>query len=181
MALVDTDALIVEQAVAFSLPDPTTVTGRKHNLSNTANASIVVSSTGVTPFATGGVNTATITLTAGQSVVYQSDGVRWTARSGTGTRKFYAATAVTDAAGNAVFNMTAAGFAVAPVVDSEIQFPASQNPIDHRITALTATSCTINCKQSPTLIVLSLSVLGVAANIAGVTVHAIFTEAGATP
>lgn len=181
MTIYTTEAEFIRSAVAFALPDPTLVASREHTLINQANGPIVVSSIGATPFSTGGVNTATITLTAGQSIRYQSDGVRWTARSGSGTRPFFAGTAVTDAAGNAVFTFPAGLFPAAPVIDTEIQFPASANPIDHRITALTATSCTINCKQSPTLIILSLSVLGIAANIPGVTVHLIATPPGATP
>lgn len=180
MSTRDSDALVIEADVAFSLPDPTTVTGRKHLLSNTATASIVVSSTGATPFSTGGTLTATITLPAGQSIIYQSDGVRWVAKS-SGGRPFFAGTAVTDASGNAVFNFPAGLFAAAPVVDLAIQFAAGSNPIDFRITALSATAATVNVRQSPTLIVLSLSVLGVAAPLAGVTVHCIATPAGSTP
>lgn len=180
MSLRDSDALVIEADVAFSLPDPTTVTGRKHVLSNTATGNIVVSSTGATPFSTGGVLTATITLTPGQSIIYQSDGAHWIARS-SGGRALFAGTAVTDAAGNAVFNFPAGLFAAAPVVSTAVQFPASQNPLDYRVTALTATSCTVNVKQSPTLVILSLSVLGIAANIAGVTVHLLATPAGSTP
>lgn len=95
-----------------------------------------------------------------------------------GGLKSFRASAVTNAGGNAVFDLTAAGFTAPPIVTGELEFPPSANPIDFRITALTATSCTVNCKQSPTLIVLSLSVLGVAANIAGVKVHLHAVPAG---
>lgn len=180
MTTYDTTAELIRSSVAFALPDPTTVSGREHLLVNAAAGSIIVSSTGATPFATGGVNTATITIGAGQAIRYQSDGVRWTARS-SGSRPFSAATAVTDASGNATFAFPAGLFAVSPVVDVAIQFPAGSNPIDYRIVTLTATSCVVNVRQSPTLVVLSLSVLGVAVNIAGVTVHIIATPAGSTP
>lgn len=180
MALVDSDALILEQAVAFSLPDPTLVPGRTHDLKNTAAGSIVISSVGATPFSTGGINTATITLGAGQAIRYQSDGVRWVAKS-SGGRSFYAGSAVTDAAGNATFAIPAGIFTAAPNVGLAIQSPASNQPIDFRIVTLTATSLVVNVRQSPVLVVLSLSVLGVAAPLAGVTVHAIATPAGASP
>jgi len=92
--------------------------------------------------------------------------------------KSHRLTAVTDAAGNATFNLTAAAFAGVPVVAAVIAAAGSNQPIDYRVTALTTTSCTINVRQSPVLIVLSLSVLGVAAPLAGVTVHLIAHDAG---
>lgn len=181
MPLHDTDAYIVETATAAeSLPDPTTVGGRTHLLVNTGAATAVWSSTGATPFQQGGVNIATVSLTRGQALQVQSDGTRWIAKS-SGMRPFYAGTAVTNASGDAVFNFPAGLFVAAPVVDLAIQFAAGSNPIDFRITAVSATSATVNVRQSPTLVVLSLSVLGVAAPLAGVTVHAIATPAGATP
>lgn len=92
--------------------------------------------------------------------------------------KSFRGSAVSDAAGNATFNLTAAGFAAAPTVTAAIQAAASNQPIDFRIVTLTATSCVINVRQSPVLVVLSLSVLGVAAPLAGVTVHLHAIEAG---
>lgn len=92
--------------------------------------------------------------------------------------KSFRATGVTNAAGQVVFNMAAAAFAAAPVVTFAQQFASSPNPIDLRITALTATSCTVEARQSPALIVLSLSVLGISAPLAGVTVHLHAFEAG---
>lgn len=181
MSLHDTEGYIVEAATAAeSLPDPTTVNGRTHLLVNTGTVTAVISSTGATPFQQGGVNVATISLTRGQALQVQSDGTRWVAKS-SGMRPFFAATAVSDASGNAVFNFPAGLFAAAPVLDLAIQAAAGSNPIDFRITALSATSATVNVRQSPTLVVLSLSVLGVAAPLAGVTVHAIATPAGSTP
>lgn len=103
-----------------------------------------------------------------------------TGATGAGLKSFRG-TAVTNAGGNATFDLTAAGFTSLPVVTGELEFPPGSNPIDFRITNLTTTSCTVNCRQSPTLVVLSLSVLGLAANIAGVTVHLHAMPAGATP
>lgn len=103
-----------------------------------------------------------------------------TGPAGAGLKSFRG-TAVTNGGGNATFDLTAAGFTSLPVVTAELEFPPGSNPIDFRITALSTTSCTVNCRQSPTLVVLSLSVLGLAANLAGVTVHIHAMPAGATP
>lgn len=181
MSLHDTDAFIVStQTGAESLPDPTLVNGRTHLLKNTGLATAVWSSVGATPFSQGGADVATVSVPRGQALMVQSDGVRWVAKSSTG-RPIYAATGVSDGAGNATFNFPAGLFAAAPVVDVAVQFPASNNPIDYRLTAVSAAACTVNVRQSPTLVVLSLSVLGVSAPLAGVTVHAIATPAGSTP
>lgn len=181
MPLHDSDAYILEATTAAeSLPDPTLQNGRTHLLVNTGTVTAVWSSVGATPFQQGGVNVATVSVTRGQALQVQSDGIRWVAKS-SGMRPIFAGTAVTDAAGNAVINFPAGLFSAAPILGVAIQFPAGQNPIDYRITALSATSATVNVKQSPTLIILSLSVLGVAANIAGVTVHFTATPAGSTP
>lgn len=181
MSLHDTDGYIVEAATAAeSLPDPTTVNGRTHLLVNTGVASVTWSSVGATPFQQGGVNVANVAITRGQALQVQSDGVHWVAKS-SGMRPFFAGTAVSDAAGNATFAFPAGTFAAAPVVDVAIQSAASNQPIDFRIVTLTATSCVVNVRQSPVLIVLSLSVLGVSAPLAGVTVHVIATPAGTTP
>lgn len=96
-------------------------------------------------------------------------------------RTIFAGSAVTDASGNATFNFPAGAFSAPPDVAAAIQFPAGSNPIDYRIVTLTALQCVINCRQSPTLVVLSLSVLGVAVAIAGVTVHALAAAPGTTP
>lgn len=92
--------------------------------------------------------------------------------------KSFRATGVTDASGNAVFNLTPAAFVDAPVCEASIQAAAGNQPIDYRITARTPTSCTVHVRQSPVLVVLSLSVLGVSAPLAGATVHLVAHEAG---
>lgn len=182
MTLHDTDALTIEAtAAAESLPDPTTVNGRTHELVNTGTVTTTWSSVGAAPFFEGGAAVATVQVPRGESKQFQSDGTRWVAKAKAGARAFYAGTAVSDAAGNAVFNFPAATFPAAPVVAAAIQFAAGSNPIDYRITALSATSCTINVRQSPTLVVLSLSVLGLAQPLAGVTVHLVATAPGVTP
>lgn len=182
MALHSADTHIIKAATATeSLPDPVTVGGRTLDLVNQAAVAAVWSSIGALPFQVDGVGLATLTVARGATLRVQSDGARWVLVRPTGSRAAYANTAVTDASGNATFTFAAGLFPAAPVVTGTAQFPASQNPLDLRITTLTATSCVINVKQSPTLVVLSLSVLGIAANIAGVTVHLLASPAGATP
>lgn len=182
MPLHDTEAQEIETATAAeSLPDPTTVANRTHELTNTGSVTAVWSSVGATPFVEGGVNVATISVPRGESKQFQSDGVRWVAKQKGSGRAFFAGTAVSSAGGDAVFNFPAGTFAVAPVVDAAIQFPDSPNPIDFRVIALTNLSCTIRVRQSPALIILSLSVLGISVPLAGVTVHLIATSAGTTP
>lgn len=182
MSLHDTDALTVEAATAAeSLPDPTTVNGRTHELVNTGTVSTTWSSVGATPFFEGGVAVASVTVARGESKQFQSDGTRWVAKAKGGVRAFFAGSAVSDAAGNATFAFPAGTFAAAPNVALALQSPASNQPIDFRIVTLTATSCVVNVRQSPVLVVLSLSVLGVAAPLAGVTVHALATSPGTTP
>lgn len=183
MSLHDTDSYIAEAATATeSLPDPTTVNGRTHLLVNTGIVTGVWSSIGVTPFQQGGVNVATISLARGQALQIQSDGTRWVAKS-SGMRPMFAGTAVTDAAGNAVFAFPVGIFAAAPVVTATPQAAASNSPIDVRVTAITATSCTINVRQAAVINValIGLSVLVGTTVAPGVTVHLIGTPAGATP
>lgn len=97
-----------------------------------------------------------------------------------GLRPAFAGTAVSDGSGNAVFAFPPGLFPAAPDVALAIQAAGSNQPIDFRITALTATSCTVNVRQSPVLVVLSLSVLGVSAPLAGVTVQCVATPPAVT-
>lgn len=182
MTLHDTDSLILETANATeSLPDPAAVLRRSHDLTNTGPTAVVWASVGATPFQVDTVPAATLTVPAGGSVRVQSDGAHWVViRPSVGPRPVFAATAISDASGNAVFAFPAGLFPAAPAVALAIQLAAGSNPVDYRITALSATSCTVNVRQSPTLVVLSLSVLGLAAPLAGVTVHAVATPTGAT-
>lgn len=182
MVLRDTDSLVLETATATeSLPDPATVSVRTHDLTNTGSVTAVWGSTGATPFQVDGVNVATLSVPRGGTARVQSDGTHWVLIRPVGSRPGYAATATSDASGNATFSFAAGLFPAAPVVTAAIQFAAGSNPIDYRIVSISSTSCTINVRQSPTLVVLSLSVLGVAAPLAGVTVHLHATPSGTTP
>lgn len=183
MPLHDTPSYVLEgYTAAESLPDPTAVNGRTHLLVNSATATVTWSSVGATPFQQGGVNVATVTLARGQALQVQSDGTRWVAKS-SGMRAFSAATAVTDASGNAVFAFPAGLFAVAPIVTATPQAASSNSPIDVRVTALSATSCTINVRQAAVVNValIGLSVLIGTTVAPGITVHLIATPAGSTP
>ncbi|MGW1989578.1 hypothetical protein [Embleya sp. NPDC001921] len=183
MSLHDTDGYIAEAATATeSLPDPTTVNGRTHLLVNTGTATAVWSSVGATPFQQGGVNVATVSVARGQALQVQSDGTRWVAKS-SGTRPIFAGTGVTNASGDVVFAFPAGLFAAAPVVDVAYQGAGSPSPVDFRITALSATSCTVNVRQSLATVValIGLTILAASTPLNGATVHVIATPAGATP
>ncbi|MFF4391441.1 hypothetical protein ACFY0G_32330 [Streptomyces sp. NPDC001552] len=183
MSLHDTEGYTIEAATATeSLPDPTTVGGRTHLLVNTGTVTAVWSAPGATPFQQGGVNVATISLTRGQAIQVQSDGTRWVAKS-SGMRALSAGTAVTDASGNATFAFPAGLFAAAPIVTATPQAASSNSPIDVRVTAISATSCTINVRQAAVINValIGLSVLVGTTVAPGITVHLIATPAGATP
>lgn len=182
MTLHNTDALVIEAgAAAESLPDPATVSGRTHNLVNNSNVTQTWSTAGA-GFVVGGANVATLTLTVGQSARIYSNGTRWVSVGGP-ARKIFSGTAVTDGAGNAVFNLTAAGFLAAPVAVGQTQAAASTSPLDYRITAISATSCTINVRSSPATVIalLGLTLLGASVPAAGVTVHLHAMDPGSTP
>ncbi|MXM67066.1 hypothetical protein GR925_27455 [Streptomyces sp. HUCO-GS316] len=176
MPLHDTDALIIETATAAeSLPDPTTVAGRTHELANTATVSAVWSAPGATPFLVDGVPAATLTVLAGRARRVQSDGTRWVVAP-TAARRVFAATAVSDASGNATFTFTPA-FAAAPVVSVGLA-TTNTNATEARVTALSASSCTVNVRQSPGVVILGISVLQVPQPLSGATVHLLAIEAG---
>lgn len=183
MPLHDSDAYVLESATAAeSIPDPTTVNGRTHLLVNTGTVTAVWSSVGATPFQQGGANVTTISLTRGQALQVQSDGTRWVAKS-SGMRALFAGTGVSNAAGDVVFAFPAGLFAAAPVIDVAFQGAASASPVDYRITALSATSVTINVRQSLATVValIGLTILAASAPLAGATIHVIATPAGSTP
>lgn len=183
MPLHDVPGYVVEAySAAESLPDPTTVNGRTHLLVNSHTASAVWSSVGPTPFQSGGVNAATLTIVRGNAVQIQSDGTRWVTKSSNG-RAFFAATGVSNAAGDVVFAFPVGLFAAAPVVDLAFQGAASASPVDFRITALSATSCTVNVRQSLATVValVGLTLLAASAPLNGATIHLIATPAGSTP
>lgn len=94
--------------------------------------------------------------------------------------KTFRATGTTDASGNVTFSMSAASFAAAPVVAASLQASVT-GATDVRVTALTATSCTVNVRQAAGISValLGLTLLGVPAALPGVTVHILAAPAGA--
>lgn len=98
-------------------------------------------------------------------------------------RRMFAGSGVTDASGDVTFNFPAGLFAAAPVVTLTFQGAASQSPVDYRITALSAASCTVNVRQSlaTTVALIGLTILAASAPLNGATVHIIATPAGATP
>lgn len=180
MTLHDNDCHTIKATGASeTLPDPTTVSGRTVDLVNAGASAAVWGSTGATPFQVDGVNVATLTVARGGTARVQSDGTRWVLIRPLGNRPSWAGTAVTNASGDAVFTFPAGLFASAPVVAATFATADSQNPIDFRVTAVSATSCTVRLRQSPIVVVLSLSVVGASAPVAGVTVNLIATPAGA--
>lgn len=167
---------------AEALPDPALWNGRTHLLVNSHTATVVWSSTGPTPFSQGGVNVATVSITRGQALQVQSDGVRWVAKS-SGMRPIYAATGVSDGSGNVVFAFPVGMFTAAPVVDLAFQGAASASPVDFRITAISAASVTVNVRQSLATVValVGLTLLAASAPLAGAIIHCTATPAGSTP
>jgi len=182
MATYDTDSLALEVGASPNvLPNPTTVAGRTHDLTNTSLSAAVWTSSGpASPFTVDGVAAASLSVPTGSSRRVQSDGATWVLIRPAGSRPSFAGTAVTDGSGNAVFTFPAGLFPAAPVVVAGMQAAASNNPIDYRVTAVTATSCTVNVRQSPIVVVLSVSVVGASAPLAGATVHLLATPSGAT-
>jgi hypothetical protein len=179
MTLYDTEALTVESdQAANSLPDPTTVSGRTHLLTNTGAVTSVWSSVGATPFSVGGVNVATISVTRGMVFLLQSDGTHWVAKS-SGGRQFFAGSGVTDGSGNVTFTFPTA-FPVAPNPSQAVQ-TAIADVTECRVTALSTTAVTFHVQRSPAVTILGISVLSAAVPAVGVTVHTICTTPGQTP
>lgn len=83
-----------------------------------------------------------------------------------------AAAEVTDALGNATFTFPAGMFAAAPVVSVSVQ-TANVNVTEARVTALNATTCTVNVRSSAgiNIALLGLTLLGLPTPLAGATVH----------
>jgi hypothetical protein len=178
MTLHNSDALILETVgdPTPSLPDPTTVGGRTHELVNAGVSAAVWGSTGAAPFQVDGAAVATLTVARGASARVQSDGVRWVLIRASGTRRLFAGKATSDGSGNVTFTFTPP-FPTVPVVSPAIE-TTNTNVTEARITALTASSCTVNVRQSPGVVVLGISVLQVPQPLSGATVHLTATEAG---
>lgn len=178
MTLHDTEALVIETGstdLTPTLPDPTTVSGRTHILNNTATAATVWGSTGATPFTVDGTNVASLSITGGRLRQVQSDGAHWIAAPTAG-RRTYAGSAVSDGSGNATFTFTPA-FSVMPDVVQGVQ-TTNTNVTEARITALSTSSCTVNVRQSPSVVILGISVLQTPGPLTGATVHLIAVEPG---
>lgn len=178
MTLRDTIAHILtgDGDLTPSLPDPATVPGRVHELTNTNASAVVWSASGTLPFLVGGVASASLTVPRGASLRVQSDGSKWVLIQPSGVRRMVAAKGVTDGSGNVTFNFTPA-FASVPVVVNAVE-TATTDGTECRITAISASSVTFNARRSPAVTVLGISVLSAPQPAVGFTVHALAIEAG---
>lgn len=92
-------------------------------------------------------------------------------------RRVYAGTAVTDANGDAVFSF-APSFGAVPVAVAQVGPSADTALTEARITALTASSCTVNVRRAPAVTLLGIQILAVPQPAVGATVQLIATAAG---
>lgn len=177
MALHDTDGLIVETGpdLTPSLPDPATVSGRTHDLTNTASSAAVWGSTGATPFLVDAAPVATLTVPRGGRARVQSDGTRWVLIRDTGSRRVFSGKGTTDANGDVSFAFTPP-FATVPVVVNAVE-TSTTDGTETRITAISASSVTFNARRSPAVTVLGISVLSAPQPAVGFVVHAVAVEA----
>jgi hypothetical protein len=173
------DALILETGpgnLTPVLPDPVTVPGRCHDLTNTAPTAAVWGSVGSLPFLMDGVALASLTVPAGTSVRVHSDGVRWVLLRPAGIRRIVAAKGATAADGTVTIPFVPP-FATVPVVTNAVE-TVSTDATECRITALTNASVTFMARRSPAVTVLGISVLSASVPLVGATVHATALEAG---
>lgn len=179
MALHETESLVIETATASeTLPDPTTVSGRTHDLTNTGASTAVWGSTGALPYQVDGVGVATLSVPRGARARVQSDGTRWVLIRDSGARRVFSAKGTTDANGDVVFTFTPA-FATVPVVVNAVE-TATTDGTETRITAISAGSVTFNARRSPAVTVLGISVLSAPQPAVGFVVHAVAVEAAQT-
>lgn len=177
MVLYDTTAYqIITTDTACSLPNPALVANRTHILANVGSATATWSSVGATPFTQFGVNIANLMVPRAGIVLLYSDGVHWIVTRNATDRRIFSASGVTDASGNVTFTFTPP-FASIPVVAQSIT-TANTNATEARVTALSTSSCTVNARQSPGVVILGLSVLQVPQPLAGATVGIIAVDAG---
>ncbi|WP_327385070.1 hypothetical protein [Streptomyces sp. NBC_01207] len=172
MSLHDTDALQIETATATeNLPDPATVGGRTHDLTNTGTVAVAWSSVGALPFTdASGVNVATITVLPGDTVRVQSQASKWRVIVPSGSvRRIFSGSGVSDASGNVTFSFTPP-FPVTPNATHAVQ-TAITDVTECRLTALSASSATFNVRRAPAVVILGISVLQVPVPAVGVTVH----------
>lgn len=186
MALHDSDNWLIEASTAAeSLPDPALVTGRTHFLHNNFAGAQTWTAPGATPFNVNGVAAANLVIPQGESrqVYAHPVGPDWHVvipTDGPAATKSFRATGVTDASGNVTFNLIPAGFTASPVIVASYgPLAASGNPVDVRMTAISATSVSFNVRQAIGVTLLAINVLAVTTNLVGVTVHMIATPAGA--
>lgn len=86
------------------------------------------------------------------------------------TTRTWRGTAVTDAAGNATFNLT--GFTVPPKVTTALADPTPTGTVtDTTVVTLTASQVVVNVRRSNGVTVLGINVLGAPIPVQGVTVH----------
>ena len=177
MTLYDTTAYqIVSADTANSLPDPVTVAGRTHILGNVGSAPSVWSSIGATPFTQFGVNIATITVPRAGVLLLYSDGAHWIITRNATDRRIFSGSGVTNASGDVSFTFSPP-FMVAPVLATSLT-TANTNATEARVTSLTTTGCTINVRQSPSVVILGISVLQTPQPLAGATVGVVAVDAG---
>lgn len=177
MALHNTASLVIAtDDAAPTLPDPATVGGRTHDLTNVSASAAVWGAAGATPFQVDGAAVATISVPRGTSVRVQSDGTRWVLLRPYGNRRFVSAKGATDASGNVTFTFNPP-FATVPVVTNAVE-TATTDGTECRITAVSASAVTFNARRSPAVTVLGLSVLSAPQPAVGFVVHAVAVEAG---
>lgn len=177
MTLHDTTSYaILTNDTAPSLPDPATVSGRYHMLISGDGASVTWTAGAGTPFVVQGVNAASLTIPRGDTRFLYSNGVQWVVVTSQTGRRVFAGTGVSNASGDVTFTFTPP-FAAPPVVTQAVQ-TTNTNATEARVTALTASSCTVNVRQSPGVVVLGISVLQVPQPLVGATVHLTATAAG---
>lgn len=95
-----------------------------------------------------------------------------------GKAAIYGATLVTDGAGNVTFAFPAGLFTAWPIIAVARQGPASSTVYDFSITALSATSVTINVRKAVPVTVLTISVLAANVVAPGETIHMMAQVAG---
>lgn len=177
MTLYNTTAYYVLAADATpSLPVPSTVTGRTHALINVGAATAVWTAGGGTPFLQFGVSMANVSVPRASVLLLYSNGTHWVVTRVATDRRIYSAKAVTDASGNATFTFSPP-FSAAPVISTALE-TSNTNATEARVTALTASSCTVQARQSPGVVILGISVLQTPTALVGATVHLIAVDAG---
>lgn len=176
MTTYDTNALVLDPNDNIpSLPDPTTVSGRTHDLTNPTASAAVWASVGATPFQVDGAAVASLSVPRGASARVQSDGAHWVLIRASGTRRIFAASQVTGSNGQTTFTFNPP-FPTVPVVSATAQ-PGALGTNGHfcEVIALTASSCTVQGWQGRGVLVGGQTT---DASGAGVTIHLHAVEAG---